>query len=223
VVSVRRPLRVAIVGDYEIVVAGIAAVLEPYADRVRLIQVAQGSGASFTAHDVDIVLRDGFGRPDEAGDLRALDDPGHPRVVAFSWNVEPAVVSRAIGEGAAGYVAKSLPAEEIVVALERVHAGDRVLALGLEDDSRADVPPPGSEAGLSGREHQVLTLITEGFTNQEIARQCFLSVNSIKTYVRTAYRKIGVTRRTQAVAWGIEHRLDQHDATMSRPSSVGPT
>jgi NarL family two-component system response regulator LiaR len=212
VVSVRRPLRVAIVGDYEIVVAGIAAVLEPYADRVRLIQVAQGSADSFTAHDVDIVLRDGFGRADEVGDLRTLDDPGHPRVVAFSWNVEPAVVSRAIGEGAAGYVAKSLPAEEIVVALERVHAGERVLALGLEDDSRADVPL-GSEAGLSGREYQVLTLITEGFTNQEIARQCFLSVNSIKTYVRTAYRKIGVTRRTQAVAWGIEHRLDQHVAS----------
>ncbi|MCW2774640.1 MAG: LuxR family transcriptional regulator [Nocardioides sp.] len=211
-VSVRRPLRVAIVGDYEIVVAGIAAVLEPYADRVRLIQVAQGSADSFTAHDVDIVLRDGFGRADEVGDLRTLDDPGHPRVVAFSWNVEPAVVSRAIGEGAAGYVAKSLPAEEIVVALERVHAGERVLALGLEDDSRADVPL-GSEAGLSGREYQVLTLITEGFTNQEIARQCFLSVNSIKTYVRTAYRKIGVTRRTQAVAWGIEHRLDQHVAS----------
>jgi NarL family two-component system response regulator LiaR len=216
VVSVGRALRVAIVGDYEIVVAGIAAVLEPYADRVRLIQVTQGSAASFTTDDVDIVLQDRFGRPDEAGDLRALDDPGHPRVVAFSWNVEPAVVSRAIGEGAAGYVAKSLPAEEIVVALERVHAGERVLALGLglelEDDSRADVPL-GSEAGLSGREYQVLTLITEGFTNQEIARQCFLSVNSIKTYVRTAYRKIGVTRRTQAVAWGIEHRLDQHVAS----------
>lgn len=211
-VSVRRPLRVAIVGDYEIVVAGIAAVLEPYADRVQLIQVAQGSAASFTGDDVDIVLHDRFGRPEEAGDLRALVDPGHPRVVAFSWNVEPAVVSRAIGEGAAGYVAKSLPAEEIVVALERVHTGERVLALGLGDDSRADVLP-GSEAGLSGREHQVLTLITEGFTNQEIARQCFLSVNSIKTYVRTAYRKIGVTRRTQAVAWGIEHRLDQHDAS----------
>jgi NarL family two-component system response regulator LiaR len=212
VVSIGRPLRVAIVGDYEIVVAGIAAVLEPYADRVRLIQVTQESAASFTTHDVDIVLHDRFGRPDEAGDLRTLDDPGHPRVVAFSWNVEPAVVSRAIDEGAAGYVAKSLPAEEIVVALERVHAGERVLALGLEDDARADVPLD-SEVRLSGREFQVLTLITEGYTNQEIARQCFLSVNSIKTYVRTAYRKIGVTRRTQAVAWGIEHRLDQHVAS----------
>jgi DNA-binding CsgD family transcriptional regulator len=157
------------------------------------------------------VLHDVFGRPDDAGDLRALDDPDHPQVVAFSWSVEPAVVSRAIDEGAAGYVAKSLPAEDLVVALERVHAGERVLALGREDDCRADIPP-GSEAGLSGREHQVLTLITEGFTNQEIARQCFLSVNSVKTYVRTAYRKIGVTRRAQAVAWGIEHRLDQHDA-----------
>jgi NarL family two-component system response regulator LiaR len=213
VVSIGRPLRVAIVGDYEIVVAGATAALEPYSDRVRLIEVPLGSAASLTTEDVDIVLHDGFGRlDDDGGNLPAIGEPGHPLVVAFSWNVEPAVVRRAFNEGVAGYVAKSLPAEQIVVALERVYAGQRVLAVDVGDESRTPVSP-GSVAGLSGREEQVLTLITEGLTNQEIARQCFLSVNSIKTYVRSAYRKIGVTRRTQAVAWGIEHRLEQHNQT----------
>jgi NarL family two-component system response regulator LiaR len=51
----------------------------------------------------------------------------------------------------------------------------------------------------------VLALITQGLSNQEIAARVYLSVNSIKTYIRSAYRKIGVTKRTEAVIWGIDN------------------
>ncbi len=61
----------------------------------------------------------------------------------------------------------------------------------------------GREHGLTLRESQVLTLITDGMTNLEIAEATYLSINSVKTYIRTAYRKIGVSRRSQAVAWGM--------------------
>jgi DNA-binding CsgD family transcriptional regulator len=57
-------------------------------------------------------------------------------------------------------------------------------------------------AGLTPREQEVLAL-TQGLTNQEIADHAFISINSVKTYVRAAYRKIGVTRRSQAVSWGL--------------------
>jgi len=63
----------------------------------------------------------------------------------------------------------------------------------------------GKSEGLSNRESEILALITQGKPNSEIAGLTYLSPNTIKTYVRSAYRKIGVSSRTQAVLWGIEH------------------
>ena len=51
----------------------------------------------------------------------------------------------------------------------------------------------------------MLALITQGLSNQEIAERSYLSINSVKTYIRTAYRKIGVTRRSLAVGWGLRN------------------
>ena len=76
---------------------------------------------------------------------------------------------------------------------------------------REDVTPPdwpGRRTGLSAREAEVIALITQGFTNDEIARNCYLSINSVKSYIRSAYRKMGVERRSQAVLWGVQHGMD---------------
>ncbi|MDP3892306.1 response regulator transcription factor, partial [Nocardioides sp.] len=64
---------------------------------------------------------------------------------------------------------------------------------------------PSHDFDLSPREAEVLALIAKGMSNKEIAQTVFLSVNSVKTYIRTAYRKIGVHRRGQAVVWAHEH------------------
>ena len=64
---------------------------------------------------------------------------------------------------------------------------------------------PGRSAGLTPREAEILALITQGLSNQEIADRAFLSINSVKTYIRTAYRKINVTSRSQAVLWGVDN------------------
>ena len=60
-------------------------------------------------------------------------------------------------------------------------------------------------AGLTPREAEILALITQGLSNQEIAARAFLSINSVKTYIRTAYRKINVASRSQAVLWGVDN------------------
>ena len=82
--------------------------------------------------------------------------------------------------------------EQIVAMVEAAARG-----LGRERRSRR----------LTGREVQVLALIAEGLTNQEIADRVFVSINSVKTYIRSAYRKIGVNSRSQAAVWCIQHGI----------------
>jgi DNA-binding NarL/FixJ family response regulator len=99
-----------------------------------------------------------------------------------------------------------LPARELVAALEAVHAGETVVS---------DAPPrtrsapgldwPGRGEGLSDRESEILALITQGKSNADVARLTYLSPNTVKSYIRSIYRKIGTASRTQAVLWGVDH------------------
>ncbi len=68
-------------------------------------------------------------------------------------------------------------------------------------------------ADLTPRETDMITGITRGLSNQEIAATHYLSINSVKTYIRSAYRKIGATSRSHAVIWGVHHGL--HDESIS--------
>jgi DNA-binding NarL/FixJ family response regulator len=79
-------------------------------------------------------------------------------------------------------------------------------------DRRSAPTGPTDPKALTERESEILALITQGKSNAEVAATTFLSLNSIKSYIRTTYRKIGVTSRTQAVLWGFEHGVkpDHH-------------
>lgn len=202
------PIRVAIVNDYEIVVAGVAAMLAPHHDRVSVVELDSNLPV---VSDVDVILYDTFGQVQGDGvDLEDLLHGSDARVIIFSWNVQDDLVARALDRGASGYLSKGAPSEVVVAGIEAVHRGDRV-APTLQVDEASQSPRadggewPGREFGLSAREAEVLALITQGLSNQEIADRTYLSINSVKTYIRTAYRKIDVSRRAQAVAWGMRH------------------
>jgi DNA-binding NarL/FixJ family response regulator len=206
-VATSPPIRVAVVNDYEIVVAGVAAMLAQHPDRVRVVELDSGLPVM---SDVDVILYDTFGQVQGDGvDLEDLVNGSDAKVVIFSWNIQPELVERAIARGAHGYLSKQMSAEEIVSAVEAVHAGNVVTPAASEADPEdASGQWPGRERGLTAREAEVLALITQGLSNQEIAERSYLSINSVKTYIRTAYRKIGVTRRAQAVAWGMRNGFE---------------
>ena len=63
----------------------------------------------------------------------------------------------------------------------------------------------GQDAGLSPRESEILALVVRAKSNQEIADELFLSINSVKTYIRSGYRKIGAATRNKAVTWAIQN------------------
>lgn len=200
-----RPLRLAIVNDYAVVIAGVAAFLAD--ERIDVVE----TGASLPViTDVDIVLYDTFGQVQGDGlDLEDFVRDSGAKVVIYSWNLQPDLVERAIARGASGYLSKALTGPEIVGALERVMAGEVVVLTGDHETSAgAEGDWPGRSAGLSPREAEIVALITQGLRNQEIADRAYLSINSVKTYIRSAYRKINVERRSQAVLWGVKHGFE---------------
>jgi two-component system, NarL family, response regulator LiaR len=194
--------------DYALVVAGLGAVLAPYAERVLVVEEVSGLEPT---QDVDVVLYDTFGQLQgssiEVDRITAACPDA--RLVVFSWNLDPELVEASLAAGAAGYLSKGLTAPELVVALEEVAAGRTVRPRGVGTVTpRAEAEWPGKAEGLSVRESEIIALITQGLTNRDIASRSFLSINSVKTYIRTAYRKMGVERRSQAVLWGIRHGFE---------------
>jgi NarL family two-component system response regulator LiaR len=207
---VSRPLRVAVVNDFEVVVAGVAAMLAGFEDRIQVVEL--NSRLPVVA-EVDLVLFDTFAHV--TGDGVTLDDLVQldgSRVVVYTWMASPHSIAQVLRHGVAGYLSKALPAVDLVKSLEDIHAG--VLVINVDDGAATvqgavihDGPGdwPGRQSDLSQREAEVIALIARGLSNQEIAETLFLSINSVKTYVRTAYRKIDVDRRSQAVIWALEH------------------
>ena len=198
-----HPVRVALMNDYEVIVAGLQAMLAPHADRVRVVEL----DSLLPVHSaVDVLLYDAFGRERVTGPVEQTIAETDARVVIYTWHLDAELVEEALAKGAAGCISKSLEGPDLVAAIEKVHGGSVVVSHpppGSEEDPDEDARGdwPGREHGLSARESEVLALIAQGLSNQEIADRAFLSINSVKTYIRTAYRKIGVERRTQAVLW----------------------
>jgi DNA-binding NarL/FixJ family response regulator len=201
----RYQIRIALVNDYDVVVFGLARILEPYADRLVIVEIDTNEPV---ADPADIVLYDSFAQPEsdrnEVADIVA--SRRSRKVVVYTWNLHPDLVRQARRQGASGYLSKALPARDLVGALESVHGGEVVIS---EPERRAKVINgsdwPGRSEGLTDRESEVLALITQGMSNAEITDLTHLSGNTVKSYIRSTYRKIGVASRTQAVLWGVEH------------------
>jgi DNA-binding NarL/FixJ family response regulator len=200
-----RPILVALIDDYDVVLAGVANMLDRYRDRVLIAEIDATTKLSDT---VDIALYDSFAQPEsdheEIAELVA--SPRAHRVVVYTWNFHPDLIESARRQGASGYLSKTMTARDLVAALESIHAGDEVIS---DAPPRARSAPgldwPGRGEGLTDREAEILALITQGMSNADVARLTYLSPNTVKSYIRAIYRKIGAGSRTQAVLWGVDH------------------
>ena len=145
----------------------------------------------------DVVLYDVLGVHRYNGaDLTRLLRETESVILAVSRDLRPDLRARALAAGAHGWISMSVDSVALVAAVEAAADG---LDLPGQDDRL------GQSAGLTAREVEVLALITQGMSNQEIAVHLYLSINSVKTYIRTAYAKISARSRSHAVAWCLQH------------------
>jgi DNA-binding NarL/FixJ family response regulator len=191
------PIAVGVYDEPELIVSGVHAMLARSGPAADVVTVAPDADPA----RVDVVLCDPVGRTVQIEEyLTAVAALTMAPVLVFTWSRSPSNLRRALAAGARGFLSKGASSADLAAAVETVARGETVTPAA----SHGAVTPTGL-AGLSAREAEVLELICRGMSNLEIAEQLYVSVNSVKTYVRQIYQKIGVARRAQAVAWGLTH------------------
>jgi DNA-binding NarL/FixJ family response regulator len=209
---------VAIVCEDSIIRRGVSAILADHADRFVLrpfddAALQPGAVDVFVYDVIALHLRDGY-------DLERLAKTAP--VLALSRMLRPDLGARALSHGATACIALGASPKQLVKAVVHCATQEASGRRASASDPRPETGTPttgngpevwqGQDLGLSQRETQVLSLIAYGFPNSRIATELFVSENTVKSFVRAAYRKIGVTTRSQAVRWAIEHGWAATDA-----------
>lgn len=213
------PLRVVLVDDHEMVVAGIKAMLAPFQGRIRVVGEAIGADravevvASLTP---DIVLCDvrmhGVSGLDLCRKLRERDP--HCKVVLLSVYDDEQYLFQALRAGASGYLLKQITSDELVRQLELANTGATVIDSSLAGRAvdtaarlQSDEFWPGARHGLTHRESEVLALVVAGLSNRGVATRLVVSDETVKSHLRSIYRKLQVNDRSGAVATALREGI----------------
>jgi DNA-binding NarL/FixJ family response regulator len=213
-----KPLRVSIEDDYEVVVRGVAAMLAPHAERIEVVELLADEQPN---EPVDVLLFDVFGSGEvHTGEVqRAVFDPLVNRVAVFTSNFDPALIDKARQLGVGGYLSKALSGDELADAIERVARGETVVSSPPERSAPNRRRWPGQLHDLTEREAEVLALITQGYDNDAISTRLYISPNTLKSRIRTLYRKLGFENRVQAAVWGVKHGFETDSGASSTTRS----
>lgn len=207
------PLRIILVDDHEMVLEGLKALLARFRGRVRIVAQSVSADAAepmVAALDPDLVVSDVRLRGSVSGlDLcrRLVEATPGRRVVLLSAYDDEQYLFQALRAGAAGYLLKSIDREELVRMLERAARGETVVDPSMAGRAVASAARlqagefwPGAHLGLSQRESEVLGFLVAGLSNRAIAGKLVLGEETVKTHVRSIFRKLSVNDRAGAVA-----------------------
>ncbi len=197
------PIRVLIVDDHPVVRSGMRTLLAASPAVVVVGEAGDGEEALTLVGSSlpDVVLSDlrlGAGL-DGVAVARAVR-ARHPDVAVLILTTfdHGTDIVRAVEAGAAGYLLKDAAAAEIVAAIRAAAAGETVLSADLT--RRAVETMRDGHRQLSEREHEVLVLVADGLSNNDIAKGLFVSRATVKTHLSHLFEKLGVDSRTAAVA-----------------------
>ena len=207
-------IRVLIVDDHAVVRAGLRMLVDAEADMETVAEAGSVRDAVFEARSTtpDLVLMD-VTMPGESGlegVPKLLHEHPDLRILILSMQDDPRYVREAFAVGASGYVLKEAADVQVVAAIREVAAGGRYVhpELGARlVAAEADALRRAEEDPLSEREREVLALLAHGFTNQEIARQLFISVRTAETHRAHVMQKLRLTTRAELVSYALANGL----------------
>ncbi|HBG00721.1 MAG TPA: DNA-binding response regulator [Firmicutes bacterium] len=207
-------IRVMVVDDHEMVRRGICSYLETEDDLEVVGQASSGASAVAMALQIkpdvilmDLIMEDGTGV--EASELIKKELPDVQIIILTSY-IDESLIFPALEAGALSYLLKTSQADEIVEAIRLAVKREAVIEpkvatkmLTKMRDGSAHHP----HSDLTSRELEVLVLIGEGKTNQEIADELFIGIKTVKTHVSNVLSKLGVEDRTKAAIYAHRNHL----------------
>ena len=202
-------IRIFCVDDHPLLREGIAAIINNQPDMLLVAEAATGCEAiqKFQQHQPDVTLMD-LRLPDMSG-IDALiairTEFSEARVIMLTTFEGDVDIRRALEAGARGYMLKSMPPVELVEVIRQVHAGKK----RIPAEVAAHLAEYFGDDALTGREIEVLRHVASGNRNREIAKQLFISEETVKVHIKHIMEKLSASDRTQAVAIAVRRGIIQ--------------
>jgi len=203
------PIRVILADDHPLVTEGVKAVLETF-DQIDLIASVTNGRDAVTAIErlgPDITLMD-LNMPGMNGltatELVLERDPA-ARIIILSMHDNPEYIATALRHGAKGYLLKDVPTEEIVEAIENVHAGETYLCTGIDGTMQPTLDC--DREPLTSREQIVLLRLARGLSNKEVGRELEISVRTVETHRKNIKRKLAIETTAGLTRYVLESGL----------------
>jgi two-component system NarL family response regulator len=217
-----EPIRTLIVDDHALFRRGLEIVLITEPDIEVVGQAGDGTEAVDKASEFlpDVVLMD-VRMPRSSGiqACRAIKDVApSAKIVILTMSDEEEDLFEAIRAGASGYLLKDIPLDEVAEAVRAVHGGQSLISPSMAGKlltefatlARRDQEEPPQEVPapkLTDREMQVLKLVARGMNNRDIAKELFISDNTVKNHVRNILEKLQIHSRMEAVMVAVREKL----------------
>ena len=215
-----EPIRVLIVDDHALFRRGLVMVLEQEKDIDLVGEAGDGAEAVNIAQDTmpDVVLMDvrmpRRGGIEATGQIKAIAP--HTKILMLTISDEEADLYDAIKAGASGYLLKEISIEEVANAIRQVHAGQSMISPSMASKlltefatmvKKTDEKPAAAQPRLTEREMEVLRLVAKGRNNRDIAKELFISENTVKNHIRNILEKLHLHSRMQAVVYAVREKL----------------
>ena len=210
--TMRPTIRVMLVDDHNVVRSGLATFLRAYDDLELVGEAKNGLEALNLCHEKnpDVILMDlMMPEMDGIAATRAIvQDYPDIKIIAMTSFEEEELVQGVLAAGAISYLLKNVSSDELVAAIRAASLGKSTLspeaAKALIHATRPTVQP-GSD--LTEREKEVLNLVVQGQSNQQIADAMFITVATVKAHISNILSKLQVSSRAEAIAYAIKHKI----------------